>query len=141
MKEVMLKIVGVHVREDIEEEQMELITEGRLQERNGVLYLTYEESEFTGLVGCKTRLRVEGDTVKMSRIGKDSGVSAAMNFEKGKKHVSLYNTPMGAVGMELVTNDLINNLSPEGKGNVVIDYSISLEGLTNGRSKLNIEIV
>lgn len=141
MKDIMLKIVGVHVHDNTEEENMELMTEGQLFERNGVLYVTYEESEFTGIPGCKTRLRLEGDSVKMTRIGKDVGVSTEMNFTKGKRHKSMYDTPYGPVAMEILTNDLKNDMTFEGTGGVMIDYTISLKGLTEGRSKLNIEIV
>jgi len=32
-------------------------------------------------------------------------------------------------------------MSPEGKGSIDIDYHISLKGLSEGRSKLNIQII
>ena len=54
MKDVTIKIVGKHVHDNVDEEQMELITEAQLYERNGVLYLIYEESEFTGMQGQKS---------------------------------------------------------------------------------------
>ncbi|MEG0292466.1 MAG: DUF1934 domain-containing protein [Anaerovoracaceae bacterium] len=141
MKDIMLKIVGLHVHDNVEEEQMELVTEGKMYEKGGVIYLTYDESEFTGMVGYKTRLRVDSNTVKMTRIGKDMGALTEMCFEKGERYTSLYDTPYGPVEMELLTNDLTSDLSYDGEGKVMIDYSISLKGLTEGRSKLNIEIV
>ena len=84
MKDVTIKIVGKHVHDNVDEEQMELITEAQLYERNGVLYLIYEESEFTGMQGVKTRLRLAPDSLKLSRSN-DNGAGSEMRFEKGKR--------------------------------------------------------
>ena len=140
MKEVTIKIVGKQVHDNIDEEEMELITEAQMFERNGVLYLIYDESEISGLEGMKTRLRLEGDTLKMSRTGTGDGASE-MKFEKGKRFTNKYMTPMGPVEVEILTNDLENTMTYEGQGRVYVDYSISLSGLTEGRSKLDIEFM
>jgi hypothetical protein len=43
--------------------------------------------------------------------------------------------------MEVLTNKIVNDLKPdEGKGNLFIDYEISLKGLSESRSLLNIEV-
>ena len=68
MKDIMLRIIGKQITADMEEEQLEFITEGKLYERAGSLYLVYEESEFSGMPGCKTSLRLTGDRVRMKRI-------------------------------------------------------------------------
>ena len=41
----------------------------------------------------------------------------------------------------MLTNDVVNNVTADGKGYVNIDYHISLKGLSEGRSKLNIEVM
>lgn len=140
MKDITIKIVGKHVHDNIDDEQMELITEAQMYERNGVLYLLYNESEFTGMEGIKTRLRIDGNTLKLSRTGKP-GLDSEMRFEKGKRFEDRYHTPMGPVALEILTNDLVNTLSYEGTGKLSVDYSISLKGMTEGRSKLEIEIL
>ena len=43
--------------------------------------------------------------------------------------------------MEVLTNELENNLSEEGSGQLDIDYSISLKGLLEGRNRLNITLM
>ena len=53
MKDITLKITGKQYSADQEEDQMEFITEGKLYEKNGALYLIYEESEFSGMPGLK----------------------------------------------------------------------------------------
>ena len=140
MKDVTIKIVGKHVHDNVDEEQMELITEAQLYECNGVLYLIYEESEFTGMQGVKTRLRLAPDSLKLSRSN-DNGAGSEMRFEKGKRFENRYHTPMGPVDIEILTNEFENSMTAEGTGKVSVDYSISLKGLTEGRSKLDIEFM
>lgn len=140
MKDVTIKIVGKHIHDNIDEEQMELVTEAKMYERNGVLYLLYDESEFTGMEGIKTRLRLEGNSLKLSRSGK-MGIDSEMRFEKGKRFENKYQTPMGPIAVEILTNEFENTMTYEGIGKLSLDYSMSLKGLTEGRSKLDIEFV
>ena len=141
MKDVTLKIVGKHIYdENIEEDQLELITEGKMYRRGGQIFLTYDESEFTGLEGCRTRLTLEDGVVRMTRSGSAVGIDTEIRFEKGKRYDGLYDTPYGPIQMEVLTNELKNTVGPDGNGVVDIDYSISLKGLSEGRSRLNIEV-
>lgn len=141
MKDIMLRISGKQISMDAEEDQIEFITEGKIYERNQALYLVYDESEVSGMPGCKTSLKLKGDTVRMRRFGENVILDTAIEFEKGRRYEGFYDTPFGAIEMEVLTNDLVNNMSPEGKGSIDIDYHISLKGLSEGRSKLNIQII
>ncbi|MGN0711245.1 MAG: DUF1934 domain-containing protein [Anaerovoracaceae bacterium] len=142
MKDIMLKIVGKQIVGDSEEEeQIEFVTEGKLYEKNEATYLVYEESEVSGMPGCKTTLKMKGDTIRMKRFGKGMGIDTAIEFRKGHRFEGFYDTPFGAIEMEVLTNDLENTLTADGKGSVNIDYHVSLKGLSEGRSRLNIEII
>ena len=142
MKEIMLKIVGKQIMADVEEEQVELITEGRYYEKGDAVYLVYDESEFSGMEGCTTSLKITGDKIKMKRFGQLIGMDTEIEFEKGKRFKGYYDTPFGSVEMEVLTNDIVNTIKgSEGKGSLNIDYHISLRGLTEGRSKLDIQII
>ncbi len=140
MKEITLKIVGRQYDGENAEDQMEFVTEGRLYEKNGATYLIYEESEFSGFPGCRTSLRLKGDTMRMKRIGKEAGYGAEMEFEKGRRFVSKYETPYGDLDMEVLTERVVNNLNPEGIGTVDVEYHVSFDGLVEGRSELHIEV-
>ncbi|MGI6721323.1 MAG: DUF1934 domain-containing protein [Anaerovoracaceae bacterium] len=141
MKKIRLKIKGTYIYEDTEEDQMELVTEGKLYSYGDLIYLTYDESEMSGLKGCKTRLTLDGQTVSMTRRGSSVGIDTEIHFEKGKRYSGYYDTPYGPVEMEVLTNDLHNNVTAEGTGNVEIDYDVSLKGVSESRSRLNIEIL
>ena len=51
MRDITLKIVGKQCYENKEEDQMEFITDGRLYVRNDSVYMIYDESEVSGMVG------------------------------------------------------------------------------------------
>lgn len=144
MKDIMLKITGrqISTKAEEDEQQMEFVTEGRYYEKDDAVYLLYEESEFSGMEGCTTSLKISGDKVRMKRYGDSISLDMAIDFEKGKRFKGFYDTPFGAIEMEVLTNDVVNRIQKEdGKGSLDIDYHISLRGLSEGRSVLNIEIM
>ena len=140
MKDIMLKITGRQFSGDSSEDQMEFITEGKLYEKGDSTYLIYDESEFSGFPGCKTTLKLTGDCIRMKRIGSEVGFGMEFVFEKGKRFNSKYHTPYGNLDMEVLTNDVVNNLSKEGVGDINIDYHVSLNGMAEGRNRLKIEV-
>ena len=141
MREIMMKIIGTQVTADLEEDQMEFVTEGKLYEKGEALYLIYDEREISGMPGCRTRLKLKDGNIKMKRVGKNVGIDTEIEFEKGKRYTGYYDTPYGTIEMEVLTNHIENNLRSDGTGSLDIDYHISLKGLLEGRNKLNIELM
>ena len=141
MKEIMIRIKGQQANAESGEDFMEFVTEAKLYKRGEALYLIYEESELSGIPGCKTRLKLKADEVQMKRFGEGVGHGNEIRFEKGKRYTGLYETPFGAIEMEVLTNELENTMSEQGEGHIDIDYSISLKGLLEGRNKLNITMM
>jgi len=142
MKDIMLKIVGKQIKTEKEEEQLEFVTEGKYYVKGDSVYLLYDESQFSGMEGCTTSLKITGDKIKMKRFGEVIGLDTEIEFEKGKRFKGYYDTPFGSVEMEVLTNQVVNNIEKvEGKGSLNIDYHISLRGLSEGRSILDIQII
>lgn len=146
MRDIMLKIKGMTVthrdEQDQHEDVVELITEGKLYKRGKTTYVTYLESELSGLEGCRTSLAICQNKVRMKRSGKPLGMASVIEFEKGKRFEGYYDTPFGSVGMEVLTNS-VTDYQPdeEGRGRLSIDYNVSLRGLAESRNKLDIEIM
>ena len=130
MKEVMVKITTNQVNEQGEEDIMEFVTEAKLYKRGEAVYLIYEETELSGIP----------DEVQMKRYGEGAGIGNEIRFERGRRYSGLYDTPFGAIELEVLTNRLENNLT-EGGGNLDIDYSISLKGLMEGHNQLSITLM
>ena len=91
-------------------------------------------------LGCKTTLKVSGDSLKMRRIG-GGGPQTELYFEKGKRISSLYETPYGLMELEVLTRSVINRLdTAEYRGNVDIEYHVSLSGMAESKNRLTIDI-
>ena len=141
MKDVLVKIKSKQMSEENGEDVMEFVTEARMYERNGAVYLLYDETELSGIPGCRTRLRLRGDELQMKRFGENAGVGNEIKFEKGKRYTGIFDTPFGPIELEVLTNNLTGELTETGKGAIDIDYSISLKGLHEGRNILNITLM
>lgn len=137
MRDIMLKITGRLVDDQGEADQIEFVTEGKLYEKGDSFYLIYEESEFSGMPGCKTSLKISENSLRMNRLGE---VHTALEFEKGKRYNGIYDTPYGPVEMEVLTDRFEKNINSEGLGELDVDYTISLKGFVEARNKLSIEI-
>ncbi|MBQ6401719.1 MAG: DUF1934 domain-containing protein [Firmicutes bacterium] len=136
----MIRIKGKQIRRDQDDEEMEFVTEGKLYRRNGTLYLLYDETELSGVPGCQTRLRLRDGEIQMKRFGEGADGTEIL-FEKGKRYTGFFDTPFGAIEMEVLTNKVDSNISEDGGGNIDIDYDISLKGLAEGRNVLNITLM
>ena len=68
-------------------------------------------------------------------------VSAIELTYKGKRYSSIYETPYGAIGLEVFTKEVANNLDME-KGEGIIDvlYQISIEGVAEGENRITIKV-
>ena len=143
MKDIVLKIVGKQTfNGEAEEENIEFLTEGRCGCKGEATYLIYEESELSGMAGCTTSIKVTGERVEMRRYGHSYVSGTEIEFEKGKRFKGYYDTPYGAVEMEVLTDELDNCLSPDlDRGVLHIAYQFSLKGLGEGRNCLDVEIV
>ena len=102
-KSVIISIKGRQSYENVEDETIELVTEGLLaKEGEGAYTLSYQESELTGLEGTLTTFQIEDGRITLMRHGE---VNSQMVFEEGRRHLSMYNTPYGAlaVGSDVIT--------------------------------------
>lgn len=138
MKDVMLKIKGKQKSLEGEESVIELITEGKFYNKNGAYYLVYDESEISGMEGSTTTLKIQGQKVSMKRFGNNT---SKLIFEKGKKHVSEYETMYGDMTMEVMTNDLDINISGAGKGSIDLSYRLNILDSLESNNHLTIDIM
>ena len=138
MNKVFMKINARQQSREGQEDVVELLTEAKHYHKNGVVYLVYEETELSGVSGCVTALKVDGEVVKLRRYGTKGH---EMHFEKGKKFWGLYETPVGFVDMEILTNRVKNELKADGReGLLTIDYDISLKGLLEAHNTLEVKV-
>ena len=135
-KDVIISIKGMQKYEDSDPDTIELVTEGRLMRDDLGYTLTYQESELTGLEGTLTTIQVEGEQVTLMRVGE---VNAQMVFQEGRRHLSMYNTPYGAMAVGVNTRHLLANLNDQG-GDIEIDYAIEIDHMIAGRNLFQIKV-
>ena len=135
-KDVVISIKGIQKYEGQDSDTIELVTEGRLTRDEGGYTLSYQESELTGLEGTLTTIQVEGEQVTLMRVGE---VNSQMVFQEGRRHLSMYNTPYGAMAIGVNTRHLMADLNDHG-GDIEIDYAIEVDHAIAGRNVFQIKV-
>ena len=126
--EMRLQIRGTQRFEERDPETIELTTDAVMEEREGVLFLSYPESELTGLEGTLTTFEIRLDRVILRRRGT---VNQEMEFVEGKTHHSLYRIPEGALMVTVRTTSLEDKMTLAG-GSLRVVYRIELESTAAG---------
>lgn len=136
-KEVILFVRGEQYHDGIDPDGTELMTEGTMTiADNGEITLSYEETELTGMEGTTTQFVVKDDVVVLNRIGT---VNSQMVFQLGSQHSSMYNTPWGALQVDINTSKLLHRINERG-GLMEIQYSIAVEHQVTGRNQFKIRV-
>ena len=136
-KNVILSIRGQQVYDKEEPEVTELVTEGTLiPGEDGRFTLRYQESELTGLEGTQTTIQVEGSSVSILREGQ---VNSQMVFEEGRRHLTMYNTPYGALSIGVNTRHMKVDLDETG-GSIEIDYALEVDHAVAGENLFQIYV-
>ena len=135
-RDVVLSIRGRQSYAGQHPDVIELVTDGVLENRDGVWSITYEESDLTGLQGVQTTFVIEDDKITLSRTGK---LNSQMVFREGVVHDSLYQVEFGALMITVCANRIIANISNEG-GMIDLIYSIEIEQTAAGMIDYHLEI-
>ena len=123
------------------DDEMEMITEATVYTKENSTYITYEESEKTGMQDSRTMIKLTGDIVEVHRYGKkkkNDGMNLDLHLEKGRRELVRYRLPVGSVNIEMVTHDV----DEEGFGKIFAEYSMYFGDETMGsrRNKLEMTI-
>lgn len=120
-KDVLITIRGVHTL-DHEDNDVEMIVRGDYYQKNGKHYILYEEI----LEGVEERVK---NVIKISPSSMDiikKGVTNShMLFEKNKKNLSCYSTPMGDLVIGIQANHFYVE-EQEDSIKVNVDYSLDI---------------
>lgn len=133
---VIIFIKGSQLYEGQDPDVTELVTAGTLRREQEGYTIAYQETELTGLEGTTTKLRIEGPRVTLLRQG---SVNSQMIFEVGRKHLSMYETPYGALAVGIETRRLKNTVDEAG-GDLEIDYAIEIDNLLAGKSLFQLNV-
>ena len=132
-KDVLITISGVQMLDE-EDMDVEMVTRGDYYQRNGKHYILYDEvmEGFEGTV-CNV-IKVSPESVDIIKQG---AASTRMQFEKNKKNLSCYTTPLG----DLMIGIQANRISiDEGQDHLKINVEYSLDINYQHASDCNISV-
>jgi uncharacterized beta-barrel protein YwiB (DUF1934 family) len=135
-KQVVLSVKGTQSYMDQEPENIELVTEGVMEDADGGWKITYAESDLTGLSGVQTTFFVKDDTVTLTRTGK---LSSEMVFKEGVSQDSLYRMEFGALMLTVCATRVKFDLTENG-GTIDLSYNISVEHSAAGVIDYHLDI-
>ncbi len=120
MSKVLLTITGIQNGT----ENVELITEGFLEENEKTLILEYSETEISGMDGTKNIITINDSIITLAREGE---VKTSLYFEQGKRFIGSYETELGTLSMSVFPT-LVTSQHDEMSGTVDLEYELDLEG-------------
>lgn len=129
-KEVLVAISSTQQFTGCEQEQIDLVTCAKLYSRQGKFYVSYEESELTGMDGTHTTVKLDGKSVTLIRTGT---CPSHMQFMEGERQVGLYETGYGDPMAISVYASHIHNTVNEDGGELSIDYTIEIDNNLAGQ--------
>lgn len=129
-KNVIISVKGTQTAEDQDTNVMELVTEGKYYKEDDAYYVTYDESEVTGMDGTTTTLKVMDGIVTLVRVG---SVNSHFVFQQGQKHVSYYDTEHGAFTIGVLANAVDVKMDDNG-GEIRVGYQLEIDNNKTGEN-------
>ena len=129
---VVLSILGRQSYLGQEPDEIELVTEGVLENQGGTWLLSYEESDLTGMSGVTTTFIVEPDKVSLKRTGR---LNSQMVFQEGVVH----EVEFGALMISVCASRVMADICCDG-GMIDLVYAIELEQSAVGTIDYHLDI-
>lgn len=133
----MISIKGTVFSEDAPPDIIEIITEGRYYTKDGKRYISYKESEVTGLNGVTTTVKVEGeDIVTLIR----SGIAQSrLIVAKGQRQLCHYGTEYGDL-MVGISGCHINSKLDDVGGELSFNYTLDVNANMVSHNEVSISV-
>lgn len=137
--QVLITVKGSQRDAHGEEDQIELFTQGRRYTKNGIHYITYQESEISGMEGVTTLLKIYTDHVTLVRMG---GIDQRQEFHLGKRCRSEYITPYGTMRLSVHTTRLVMTRTEDNSQvtGIDIEYELEIDGQWQSANTLAVHI-
>ncbi len=137
MKDIIVKIYS-NIKVDSDEPDInEVLMPGKFYIKGHYRYITYEETQLTGMSGDKTILKIGKDTFWLKRYGDNN---SEMKFKVGESFETKYTTPYGVFMINNTTQKYIDNVSNDGDGYIELLYNLDISGVSTSVNYLKIEI-
>jgi len=129
-KNVIISVKGTQSANDQVNTIMEFVTEGKYYKKDEAYFITYDESEVTGMSGTTTTLMVTDGIVTLVRVGT---INSQFVFQQGQKHISYYDTEFGAFTVGVTANEVDVKIDDSG-GEIRIGYQLEIDNTETGEN-------
>ncbi len=119
---IFLRILSSQTDMEGNVENMEIYTEGKLSIKEHCSYISYKETEISGMEGSTTTLRIAQDEITLIRFG---SINTKLYFKKGTTTKNKYDTQYGIFDIEISTSSLEVVLSEAGASSIKLEYTMS----------------
>ncbi|MGN0371884.1 MAG: DUF1934 domain-containing protein [Enterocloster sp.] len=137
-KDVLITISGVQMMED-EDADVEMIVRGDYYRKNGKHYILYDEimEGFRGKIS--NVIKISPDSMDIIKKGI---TNTHMQFEKNKKNLACYSTPMGDLVVGIQANRIRIDEQPDSlKVDVEYSLDVNYEHLSDCSIRLDVKSV
>ncbi len=119
----MIRIKSAILR-DGEPENIELMTRGSYVFKNGHYFISYVDSEATGMLGSTTTVKVAADESRVAvlRFGKQT---SQLLMQRGQRNLCHYETSVGSMTLGVTADEIQSSLNPDG-GSVFFSYLLDI---------------
>ncbi|MDP4180144.1 MAG: DUF1934 domain-containing protein [Bacillota bacterium] len=135
-KYVIISVKGTQTSNNLDTNILELVTEGKYYKKGNAYFITYKESEVTGMEGTTTTLKISDGVVTLMRFG---AVNSQFIFEQGQKHLSYYDTTYGTFTVGVYANEVEVKVNDEG-GEIKVDYQLEIDNNKSGENDFHVFI-
>ena len=101
----------------------------------GVVTITYEEN-----TGCTSEIIFDTGKPEMVTIHRTGGIMNTLVLEKGKRHISVYNTPIMPFETAVLAKKVDVNMTYEDGGDIDLDDLVELRGMDLQRTEMKIHV-
>lgn len=124
-KNVSLHTKAVQTDKSGEKSEIEFFVEGSYAEKNGNIYITYKESELSGMEGTTTTLKITSNSLSIIRFGT---YNSKLEFRRDEKTLTNYQTPYGNMAMTINTGLLDIDLRKGERSSINLRYTLETGG-------------
>lgn len=140
-QDVLVRITGLHTTEengrDQENEPIETVASAKYYQKNGKQYILYDEVMEGFSEPVKNTVKIMGDS--QLEIRKTGLTVSHLLFEKGKSHLSEYQTPFGMMHTQVHTRNL-EIRTGEDEIQIDVAYQLDVNGETASDCRIMMKI-
>ena len=122
-----------------ETETMEMTMDASYHDDGHRVCIRYKESELTGMEGSTTSVSFQKSDPGVISMLRDGSVKTALIFERGQRHLCVYQTQIMPFEVGVYTKKVHNGIEKDGI--LQMDYTVEIRGAQAERTKFEMRVL